>query len=194
MSEAALAARNALVTSVEPDELLFEALPAALGFPAIPAAAQEYEGADSYARTVAAVFEELSVRANRLLSELLELLLETSAETTRLAVSGQAAALEGQVLDPEVRAFVLTLANDAAETDLDWIRAIATVVARKAPSEWADEDVVQFRRELPPRVAAFQRLVALHAAKPGRRWWGLQCSARHPHSFGRQRACPARRD
>ena len=96
MSEAAHAARNALVTSVEPDELLFEALPAALGFPAIPAAAQECEGADSYARTVAAVFEELSVRANRLLSELLELLLETSAETTRLAVSGQAASLEGQ--------------------------------------------------------------------------------------------------
>ena len=92
----------------------------------------------------------MSGRPNRLLAELLQLLLETSAETTRLAVCGQAAALEGHVLDPEVRAFVLTLANDAAETDLDWIRAIATVVARKAPSEWADEDVVQFRRELPP--------------------------------------------
>ena len=58
---------------------------------------------------------------------------------------------------------MLTLANDAAENDRDWIRAIATVVARKAPSEWADEDVVRFRRELPQRVAAFQRLAALHA-------------------------------
>ena len=164
MSEAALAAKNALVTSVEPDVLLFEALPVALGFPRVPAGAQGYADANAYARKVAAVFGELRGRPNRLLAELLQLLLETSAETSRLAVSGQAAALEGQVLDPEVRAFVLTLANDAAETDLDWIRAIATVVARKAPSEWADEDVVQFRRELPPRVAAFQRLVALHAA------------------------------
>ena len=58
---------------------------------------------------------------------------------------------------------MLTLANDAAETDHDWIRAIAMVVAKKAPSEWADEDVVRFRRELPLRVAAFRRLVALHA-------------------------------
>ena len=58
---------------------------------------------------------------------------------------------------------MLTLANDAAETDHDWISAIATVVARKAPSEWADEDVVRFRRELAPRVAAFHRLAALHA-------------------------------
>ena len=164
MSEAALAARNALVTSVEPDVLLFEALPVALGFPRVPSEAQSYADANAYARTVAAVFGELSGRPDRLLAELFQLLLETSAETTRLAVCGQAAALEGQVLDPEVRSFVLTLANDAAETDLDWIRAIATVVARKAPSEWADEDVVQFRRELPPRVAAFQRLVALHAA------------------------------
>ena len=164
MSEAALAARNALVTSVEPDVLLFEALPVALGFPSVPSEAQSYADANAYARTGAAVFGELSTKPNTLLAELLQLLLETSAETTRLAVCGQAAALEGHVLDPEVRSFVLTLANDAAETDLDWIRAIATVVARKAPSEWADEDVVQFRRELPPRVAAFQRLVALHAA------------------------------
>ena len=164
MSEAALAARDALVTSVEPDVLLFEALAVALGFPRVPAGAQSYADANAYAQKVAAVVGELSGGSNTLLGELLQLLLQTSAETTRLAVCGQAAALEGHVLDPEVRSFVLTLANDAAETDLDWIRAIATVVARKAPSEWADEDVVQFRRELPPRVAAFQRLVALHAA------------------------------
>ena len=37
------------------------------------------------------------------------------------------------------------------------------MVAKKAPSEWVDEDVARFRRELPARVAAFQRLVALHA-------------------------------
>ena len=159
----AVAARNALVAAVEPDRLLFEALPVALGFAPVRARAKTYEDAKPYARSVARAFEELSGRADGLLAELLELLLDTSGETSRLAVSGQAAALEGQVLDPEVRAFVLTLANDAAETDHDWIRAIATVVAKKAPSEWADEDVVSFRRELEPRVKAFQRLVALHA-------------------------------
>ncbi len=159
----AVAARNALVAAVEPDRLLFEALPVALGFAPVRARAKTYEDAKPYARSVARAFEELSGRADGLLAELLELLLDTSAETSRLAVSGQAAALEGQVLDPEVRAFVLTLANDAAETDHDWIRAIATVVAKRAPSEWSDEDVTRFRHELAPRVAAFRRLVALHA-------------------------------
>ncbi len=163
LGEAALAARSALVDAVEPDQLLFEALPVALGFPPVRARARNYEDVDAYARKVAAAFEELRGRPDRLLAELLDLLLETSTETKRSAVSGQAASLGGQILDPEVRAFVLTLANDAAETDHDWIRAIATVVAKKAPSEWDDEDVLRFRRELPPRVAAFRRLVALHA-------------------------------
>ena len=163
LSDASLAARDVLVAAVEPDELLFNALPEAVGFPPIRPGARRYRDANAYARSIAKVLADLQDRADRLLSELLDLLLDTSAETTRLAVSGQAASLGGQVLDPEVRSFVLTLANDAAETDHDWIRAIATVVAKKAPSEWADEDVVNFRRELEPRVKAFQRLVALHA-------------------------------
>ena len=163
LSEDALAVRNVLVAAVEPDRLLFEALPATLGFPPVGASARSYADADAYAQKVAAALGELSGRTDRLLAELFALLLDSSAETSRPAVSAQAASLEGQVLDPDTRALVLTLANDAVESDHDWIRAIATVVARKAPSEWADQDVVRFRRELPLRVAAFQRLVALHA-------------------------------
>ena len=159
---ATLAAREALAAAVEPDQLLFDTLPAALGFDPIMAGAKTYPQADAYAGTLGAALEELTERGNRLLAELLELLLETSAERTRQAISGQAAALEGNILNPDVRAFVLTLANDAAETDHDWIKAIATVVAKKAPAEWADDDLARFRRELPHRVAAFQRLVALH--------------------------------
>ena len=55
------------------------------------------------------------------------------------------------------------MANNSAEADTDWISAIATVVARKAPAEWSDDDRLRFRRELPQRLAAFHRLVALHA-------------------------------
>lgn len=159
----ALAARDVLVAAVEPDRLLFEALPPALGFPPVGASARNYADADAYSQAVTAALEELSAKPDRLLAELLALLLESSGETSRRAVSAQAASLEGQVLEPDTRAFVLTLANDAAESDHDWVRAIATVVARKAPSEWTDEDVVRFRRELPHRVAAFQRLASLHA-------------------------------
>ena len=81
----------------------------------------------------------------------------------------QAAALDGQVLDPTVRAFVLALANDGIDSDIDWIQTIATVVAKKAPAEWTDDDRDRFRQELAQQVASFQRprpLSTLTAALP----------------------------
>lgn len=165
LSPAALEARDALVTAVEPDELLFDALPKALGFRPISAKAKSYSQAGTYAEAVGSALDELSACGQNLLGELLRLLLDTSAESTRLAVTGQAASLTGEVLDPGVRAFVLTLANNRVETDEDWAKAVATVVAQKAPTEWTDEDFERFQSELPQQVAAFQRLVALHAER-----------------------------
>ena len=81
------------------------------------------------------------------------------------AVAGQAAALAGEVLDPDVRAFVLALANDGFEDDRDWIKAVAAVAAQKAPAEWTDRDLRRFEHELPQRVAAFRRLAALHSGR-----------------------------
>ena len=157
--------RDALAAAVEPDELLFDTLPNALGFPPVPADTETYAKVSEYAESVGVALEELTGRHDRLLAELFELLLDTSAETNRLAITGQAAGLENEVLNPSVRAFVLTLANDGVDTDADWISAVATVVARKAPAEWNDNDLTRFRHELPLQIAAFQRLVALHAER-----------------------------
>ena len=163
LTSTTLKARDTLVAAVEPDELLFDSLPKALGFRPIPADKQTYEKADAYAEKIGAVLNELAGCYDQLLNDLFDSLLETSAETNRLAITGQAAALENEVLNPTVRAFILTLANDSVDTDTDWIKAIATVVAEKAPAEWTDEDLLRFRHELPQQIAAFQRLVALHA-------------------------------
>ena len=163
LGKPALALRDALLAAVEPDVFLFEALPAALGFPAANADAEVFPDAGRFARTVAHALAELERRRESLLSEILALLLAECGEGSRLAIAGQAAALGDAILHPEVRAFVLTLANDAADSDADWVNAVATVVAKKAPSEWVDADLDRFRGELRHRVAAFRRLVALHA-------------------------------
>ena len=165
LSPAALGTRDALTAAVEPDELLFDALPKVYGLHPIQADAVSCGQAGTYAEVMGSALNELSACGQNLLGELLRLLLDTSAESTRLAVTGQAASLAGEVLDPGVRAFVLTLANDQVEADEDWAKAVATVVAQKAPAEWTDEDFERFRRELPEQVAAFQRLVALHAER-----------------------------
>ena len=163
LTDTTQAAREVLLAAVEPDELLFTALPEVLGSKPVSSDANSYSAAESYASKVGDVLDELDRCYELLLSDLVDLLLEECAENTRLAVCGQAAALENEVLDPAVRAFVLALANDTVDSETDWMKAIATVVAKKAPAEWLDDDLDRFRSELHEQVAAFRRLVALHA-------------------------------
>ena len=163
LSDTAVAFREVLSTAVEPDELLFAAIPEALGFHPVPAETKTYSKANEYADAVAGALEELTGSYQRLVDEMLEELFSVSGETSRLAIAEQAAALDGEVLDPTVRAFVLALANDGIDSDIDWIKTIATVVAKKAPAEWTDADRDRFCQELSQQVASFQRLVALHA-------------------------------
>ena len=160
----ALQARDALLAAVEPDELLFQSLPAALGFPPVPSSVSTYPMAGAYADRLCNALTELGGSYDRLLMRLLEFFTETSGEGNRQTLSVQAAAIESDVLNPAMRAFVLTLANDDLDTDSAWIEAVATVVVQKAPAEWSDDDLTRFRLELPQQLAAFQRLVALHAA------------------------------
>ena len=103
----------------------------------IPSDADTYHQSHAYAEAVAKAIEELESAYPNLLNKLLEMLLTTNAETSRLAITGQAAALADEVLDPDVRAFVLTLANHHIESDTDWIKTIATVITQKAPAELA---------------------------------------------------------
>lgn len=163
LSPEALAVRTAVTTAVEPDELLFDSLPKSLGLPPVAADMGRYGDQASYAESLSAAMEEITGRYSGLEHELRQQLLRTAAERSRLAVSGQAAALDGEVLDRSVRAFVLALRGDAAKTDSDWIRTIATVVSGKAPTEWTDRDLTRFRHQLRVQIATFQRLVALHA-------------------------------
>ena len=162
LSDKTIAAREALKTAVEPDELLFKRLPEAFGFPEVKATAETYAKKRHLARAVSRALGELETSFEGLLDDLLADLLETAGEASRLAVTGQAASLENEVLDPEARSFILTMANDSTENDREWIKAIATVVSKKAVAEWSDEDCVRFGAQLPSRIASFQRLIALH--------------------------------
>ena len=164
ISPDARAARAAIVDAVEPDELLFDHLPGSFGLPIIAADARQYQEESAYAERLGTAMDELGGRYAKLQEELLSNLLLTAAEKTRLAVSGQAAALDGEVLDPVVRAFVLALRGDPAKSDAEWVSTIATVLSKKAPTEWTDQDFARFGHELRVQLAAFQRLVALHAA------------------------------
>ena len=163
LSDQARGVRNALASAVEPDELLFRELPAVLKLSPVTADAAGYLDATRYADLTAAALEELTECYSLLLDSLLLSMLEVSEESSRSAIRSRAGALPVDALDATIRPFILVLANDSIPSDADWMNAVATVVAGKAPSEWTDADLSQFRREIHERLSTFQRLVALHA-------------------------------
>ena len=154
--------RDALLAAVEPDELLFGALPEALGFQDI-APGEENTEAGAYASAVADAMADLEAVSGRLLSDSLDLLLSCGGSASRQAVVERAASVDADVLDGESRPFVLALANDGVDEDSEWVKIIATVVSKKSPAEWGDDDKSRFFRELPEHMDAFERLVALYA-------------------------------
>jgi hypothetical protein len=177
LSDRALAVRDALTEATEPDVLLFESLPTALGHAPIPATAvRACDGVatprsggggtySAFADDLSHSLDELTGRCRELVLELCAELLATVGERARVAVSGPAVGLIDEVLDPQMRSFVLALSNDVYEDDHDWMASVATVLAGKAPSEWTDRDLAAVRARLPQRLAAFNRLRALHAER-----------------------------
>ena len=191
LSVEALAVRDALNEATEPDVLLFELLPAALGYePIAPgrlradAPSNQSAGVySSFADDLARRIDELTSRCRNMIGELRDELLAVAGERTRLAVSGPAAGLVDEVLDRDMRAFVLALSNDVYDDDHDWMASVSTVLAKKAPTEWSDDDLAKVRADLPHRLNAFNRLWALHAerrAADGTPFEALRIAVTHP--------------
>ena len=191
LSADALAVRDALNEATEPDVLLFELLPVALGYAPIAPGRRSVETRqdsrngvfEAFADGLAQCIDELTSRCRLVIGELRDELLASAGERTRLAVSGPAAGLVDEVLDRDMRAFVLALSNEVYDDDDDWMASVATVVAKKAPTEWSDDDLASVRSELPRRLAAFNRLRALHAehrAVGGTPFSALRLAVTHP--------------
>ena len=156
--------RDTILNAVEPDKLLFESLPNAIGLQHIPANTKTYRKSQTYVKRIRFALEKLVGCYDQLLSELFDFVLETCIASNRISITGQAAALENEVLNPQIKSLVGMLANNYF-SDKDWINAVVTIVAKKAPTEWADEDLLVFRSEFSQQANAFRRLVALHAER-----------------------------
>ena len=161
LSSRTIEVRDTILSAVEPDLLIFESLPRSVNLPEIFPDSDTYDFAKEYAKRMSDALTELSSFYANVLDEMFKFLLESCAETCRLAITGQAASLRNEILNPDIQAFVSLLA-DCKYSDADWIEAVATVVSNKAPRIWTDDDYVKFKRDLPHNTAAFQRLVALH--------------------------------
>lgn len=162
LSNSASEVRDAILNAVEPDELLFTALPKALGHEPVGPKTKPDDSADLFASELSAALEELAQHYPDTLSDLRNELFQQAREAGRKQLAAQAAIIEGEVLDPDLRSFVLALSADSFD-DEHWIENLATVVTRAAPKLWTNDDRLRYRNEIAGKLAAFRRLLILHS-------------------------------
>jgi hypothetical protein len=173
ISEVARAVRDTLFAAREPDELLFTALPSALGFASFePNSAFAEEAAAKYANALASVMAELEGIYPSLLDHIeraLATALGARLESVREDLRVRAARLAGQILEPQLRSFASALADAALDRD-EWLSYVAMLVANKPPASWVDDDKARFDQKCRQLGEAFRRVESLHfsqSAVPG---------------------------
>lgn len=157
--------RRSLLSATEPDTLLFELLPKAVGHKAVPAAAakQSWSRHAVWIDPLVDALQELQELYLILLRDIEDALVEATGaprDEMRLALTGRVANLRTEVLDPRLRGFL-----SALESTLDhdeWLVYVASTVVGAPPAAWNDDDLARFLVSTKDLGARFRRIEALH--------------------------------
>ncbi len=166
-SEAAQAVRAALLEAREPDELLFRDLPKACDVAPFaagkrPSEARTREYAERLAAAVAELAQSFEALRHMIRDELAsQLTLPPAMPALRHDLRARAHRLDGQVIDPSLRSFLFTAADEHLD-DEDWFEAIGLAVSDRPPASWRDEDVTRFLARLGEIAGLLGRVEALH--------------------------------
>ncbi|CAL9297402.1 ATP-binding protein [Streptomyces sp. SudanB182_2057] len=169
ISADARAVRATIAKAVDPDELVFHALPKALGLPEVPARTRtSAEAAITYVERLTAAVDELVAIESQLRAEVVGVLAKEfrlPAELSELRTQ-LAARLRGfaeAVLTPELRGFVDFVLSDSLEDD-DWLEPIVVRLTNSALGDWDDHEAKVFPQKARAMAAALDRVGHLHHA------------------------------
>ncbi|MBB0242708.1 ATP-binding protein [Streptomyces alkaliphilus] len=169
ISADARAVRAAIAKAVDPDELVFHALPKALGLPEVPARTRaSAEAANTYVERLTAAADELVAIESKLRAEVVRVLAKEfrlPAELPKLRTQ-LAARLRGfadAVLTRELRGFVDFVLSDSLE-DEDWLEPIVVRLTNSALGDWDDHEAKVFPQKARAMAAALDRVGHLHHA------------------------------
>lgn len=157
---------RALETTVEPDELLFKALPQACNLPAIGTElGDDGVTAKSLRTKLVHALREIHTAYDQLLSDCQKLLYEVFSvrnKETKLREDLQVRAnyLLGKSIEPILKRFTKAAA-DKTLNDTQWLEALLMIVADKPAEVWTDQDVTIFEMKLADLVRRFNNLEAV---------------------------------
>jgi hypothetical protein len=166
LEEESRAILRALQTTIEPDELLFKALPQACNLPPIGMESGDDGLTAKTLRTkLVHALREIHTAYDNLLSDCQKLLYEAfgvrSKETKlREDLRVRANYLAGKCIESLLKRFTQA-ASDETASDTQWLEALVMIIADKPAESWTDEDVTLFEVKLADLVRRFKNLEAV---------------------------------
>ena len=166
LSDAAIALRRAISDAREPDALLFEQLPQALGFdPFGPLAEADSKTVDAFFNTLRGALSELNRAYDELLSFIEEMLvsafsLQSDDDSPHIELINRAQPLLDWTIDTKLKGFLIRICDEELDFK-EWVEAIGTYIANKPPASWNDSDKVHFEMNLSELARKFHHFEAL---------------------------------
>ncbi|OBG78133.1 MULTISPECIES: hypothetical protein [unclassified Mycobacterium] len=166
LSAQAIAVREAFHQAAEPDVLVFETLPVIFSLPPFGGRGRSRKDAvERFTDQLVASIRELRDTYPRLLESVQQQLGQAtstggSLAELREALTSDARRIDGQVLEPRLKAFVGALARPLE--DQEWLENVAMVVCDgQAPRTWTDDMVGRFPLRVAELGGALRRTMAL---------------------------------
>ncbi len=161
ISSAAAAVRAAIFDAREPQRLLFEDLPRALGMESLDSGADLPAAQRFFAELKKALLELQRAYDNLLLTiqdELIEAMrLPREIEAARAEAAQRAALIQDRVADLRLKAFALRV-SDSQMPRQEWLESVAAVLASKPPKQWSEQDFSRYQVELKDMAGRFRRM------------------------------------
>ena len=166
LSDAAIALRKTISDAREPDALLFQQLPQALGFdPFGPLAETDSKTVDAFFNTLRSALSELNRAYDELLSFIEDMLvsafsLQSNGDSPHIELINRARPLLNWAIDTKLKGFLIRICDEELDFK-EWVEAIGTYIANKPPASWNDSDKAHFEMNLSELARKFHHFEAL---------------------------------
>ncbi len=166
LSDAAITLRKAINDAREPDALLFEQLPQALGFDAFgPLTETDSKTVDAFFNSLRSSLSELNRAYDNLLSFIEEMLvsafsLQSNGDSPHIELINRARPLLESAIETKLKGFLIRICDEELDFK-EWVEAIGTYIANKPPASWNDSDKVHFEMNLSELARKFHHFRAV---------------------------------
>ena len=157
------ALRDAILKATEPDTLLFDAIPLALGFDSV--ITKDTKSIPKFSKSLVNATMTLQNAFSETITDLKKLLFDATGTENRAKLSEASRIMLSSVTDEKMRKFLVAVSTDALERNEDWINYVAMSITDSPMINWTDRERDMFENNLKEISAKFQNLASIHFAK-----------------------------